>query len=194
MPDEAGEDDDIASPPPIPSEEDIARFQARPPEKPSLLKWWILLFVIIVVIVGSLFYFRRNVVALYPPMSKLYTVLGLGGDVLGSGLEIPDYRIESRLDGNKRVITIKGEIRNTTSHVIDVPLLFGAIKDSRGKELRIWSFHAEEPRVLAGESVAYETEVENPPRGGVNVSITFTTEAEMAARKAQAAQAARAKH
>ena len=181
------EDEPVASPPPIPTEEEIARFQAKPPQaKPSTLKWWILLFLVIVVVVGSLFYYRREVVAIYQPMNKLYTVLGLGGDVLGSGLKIPDYTIVSRQEGNKRILSIKGEIKNTTSHVIDVPLLFGAIKDSKDNELRIWSFRAKEPRVLAGESVAYETEIPNPPRGGVNVSITFTTEAEMEAKKAMA--------
>ena len=104
--------------------------------------------------------------------------------MLGSGLEIPDYDIVSRQEGNKRILSIKGEIKNTTAHVLDVPLLFGAIKDSEGQELRIWSFSAKEPRVLAGEAVAYETEVSNPPRGGINVSITFTTELEMEAKKA----------
>ncbi|MDD9929093.1 MAG: hypothetical protein OXR03_24980, partial [Rhodospirillaceae bacterium] len=188
------DEDAMASPPPIPSEEEIARFQTKPPaEKKSTLMWWILLLVVIILIVGSLFVFRRDIVAFYPPTNKLYAVLGFGGDVLGSGLEIPDHAIVSRQEGNKRILSIKGEIKNTTSHVLDVPLLFGAIKDSKGKELRIWSFRAKEPRVLAGEAVAYETEVPNPPRGGVNVSITFTTEAEMEAKKAMAQKASRAK-
>ena len=162
---EAFDEDAMASPPPIPSEEEIARFQTKPPaEKKSTLMWWILLLVVIILIVGSLFVFRRDIVAFYPPTNKLYAVLGFGGDVLGSGLEIPDYAIVSRQEGNKRTLSIKGEIKNTTSHVLDVPLLFGAIKDSKGKELRIWSFRAKEPRVLAGEAVAYETEVPNPLR------------------------------
>jgi predicted Zn finger-like uncharacterized protein len=175
----------IASPPPIPSEEEIARFQSNlPTKKKSTLIWWIVLLVVVVLVVGSLFVFRRDIVAFYPPANKLYMVLGPSADVLGSGLEIPDYDIVSRQEGNKRILSIKGEIKNTTAHVLDVPLLFGAIKDSKGQELRIWSFSAKEPRVLAGEAVAYETEVSNPPRGGINVSITFTTELEMEAKKA----------
>jgi len=159
------DEDAMASPSPIPSEEEIARFQTKPPaEKKSTLMWWILLLVVIILIVGSLFVFRRDIVAFYPPTNKLYAVLGFGGDVLGSGLEIPDYAIVSRQEGNKRILSIKGEIKNTTSHVLDVPLLFGAIKDSKGKELRIWSFRMKEPRVLAGETMAYEAEVPNPPR------------------------------
>ena len=175
----------IAPPPPIPSEEEIARFQSNlPTKKKSTLIWWIVLLVVVVLVVGSFFVFRRDIVAFYPPANKLYMVLGPSANVLGSGLEIPDYDIVSHQEGNKRILSIKGEIKNTTAHVLDVPLLFGAIKDSEGQELRIWSFSAKEPRVLAGEAVAYETEVSNPPRGGINVSITFTTELEMEAKKA----------
>lgn len=188
---EDADDEAIATPPPIPTEEEIARFQAKPPPaKKSTLKWWILLLVIVIAIVGTVFAMPRKIVSIYPPMNKLYAVFGMASNVLGSGLEIPDYQIESRLEGQTRVIKIKGIIKNTTSHVLDVPLLLGTIKDSKGKELRIWSFKPKEPRVLAGESVDYETELKNPPRGGVNVSITFITEKEMEARKA-AAQAAR---
>ena len=181
------EDEAYTSPPPIPTEEEIARFQTKPqPDKNSTLKWWILLFVVIVAVVSCLFYFRRDLVALYPPTNKLYAVLGMASDVLGSGLEIPDYEIESREEGQDRILAIKGKVKNTTSHVVDVPTLSGTIKDSKGKVLRIWFFSAKEPRVLAGESVDYESELKNPPRGGVNVSITFITKAEMEAKKAAA--------
>ncbi len=183
-----------ASPPPIPSEEEIARFQSKPPaKKESTLMWWISLLVVIVLLVGSLFVFRRDIVAFYPPTHKFYTVLGYGTDVLGSGLEIPEYAIVSRQEGNKLILAINGEIKNTTSHVLDVPLLFGSIRDSKGKDLHIWSFRAEAPRVLAGETVAFETEAPDLPRIGVNVSIAFTTEAEMEAKQAMAESTPRTK-
>ena len=185
------EDEAFASPPPIPTEEEIARFQTKPqPERKSTLKWWILLFVGVVVVVGCLFYFPRDIVAFYPPTNKLYAALGMASDVLGSGLEITDYDIQSRQEGQVRAI--KGKVKNTTSHVIDVPPLIGTIKDSKNKVLRIWFFRTKEPRVLPGESVVYETELRNPPRGGTKVDITFITEAEMDVRKA-AAKSSRAK-
>ncbi len=183
------EDEPESLPPPIPTEEEIAQFQAKPDVRPSTLKWWILLLVVIVLVVGSLVAAPRYIVAMYPPMNKLYVLIGMGSDVLGSGLEISDNKIETRPDGKDRVVTIKGEIKNTTGHVVDVPLLRGAIKDSSGKDLRIWSFRTKEPRVLAGEAISYETEIRNPPRGGVNVNIIFTEEAEMEAERARAKEA-----
>lgn len=181
------EDEAYTSPPPIPTEEEIAHFQTKPqPDKYSTFKWWILLCVVIVAVVSCLFYFRRDLVALYPPTNKLYAVFGMASDVLGSGLKIADYEIESREEGQDRILTIKGKVKNTTSHVVDVPTLSGTVKDSKGKVLRIWYFRAKEPRVLAGKSVDYESELKNPPRGGVNVSITFITKAAMEAKKAAA--------
>lgn len=118
-------------------------------------------------------------------MSKLYAMFGMAGDVLGSGLEIPDYQIETRPDGKDRLVVIKGQIKNTTEHVIDVPLLRGSVKDSKGIELYVWWFQTKEPRVLGGEAVTYETEIRNPPRGGVNVSVTFAEDAEMEREKAR---------
>ncbi len=186
------EEDEFISSPPIPSEEEIAQFQAKPPETKSILKWWVLLLVVIVVLVGTVFSLPRYIVALYPPSNKLYMLVGMGGDVLGSGLEIPDYKIESRLDGKDRIVLIKGEIKNTTDHVMDVPLIRGSVRNAKEKELYVWWFKTKEPRVLGGESVLYETEIRNPPRGGVNVSVTFTQESEMEAEKARV-KGARAK-
>ena len=74
----------------------LPRLLEQSSEKESTLMWWVLLLVVIILIVGSLFVFRRDIVAFYPPTNKLYAVLGFGGDVLGSGLEIPDYAIVSR--------------------------------------------------------------------------------------------------
>lgn len=139
----------------------------------------------IALLVAGLFFYSRDIVAMYPPSNKLFTMLGMGGNVLGSGLEIPDYKIETRPDGKDRLVVIKGEIKNTTGHVIDVPLLRGTVKDSKDKELYVWWFRTKEPRVLGGETVTYETEIRNPPRGGVNVSVTFAEDAEMDKEKAR---------
>ena len=65
----------------------------------------------------------------------------------------------------------------------------GSVKDSRGKELFIWSFKTKDPRVLAGEKNSFETEIRNPPPGGTQLSITFTRESEMMAEKKRAKEA-----
>jgi hypothetical protein len=116
--------------------------------------------------------------------------IGLPTDTLGYGLKINDPKTTQRTEGNDRILVIEGEIENETGDVIDVPLLRGAVKNTRGKELYIWSFKTKEPRVLAGEKNAYRTEIRNPPPGATQLSITFTRESEMMAEKAKARAAA----
>jgi len=180
------------APPPIPTEEEIASFQAKPSSAKSTIKWWILLLVIIAGLVGGGVYYSRAIVAVYPASKKLFLAIGMQVDVLGDGLKIAEYNVAQRIEGKNRIVSIKGEIHNTTSRVIDLPLMRGSVVNTKGKELYVWTFKTKEPRVLAGEKVSYQTEVRNPPRGGVNISVTFTTEAEMAAERA-ALKEARAK-
>ena len=170
------------SPPPIPTEEQIAQFQLRPaPEKRSMLVGWIVLGVLIVGVVTGGLYFRKTVAVLYPPSNKLFMAIGFSADTLGYGLTILTPQTIARLDGKDQVLTIKGEIENTQSKVADIPLLRGAVRNTAQKELYVWTFKADDARILPGEKVIYSTEVRNPPRGGTGLNITFTRAEEAAA-------------
>ena len=96
------------SPPPIPSEEDIARFQARPPPTKSTMIWWIVLFVVIVALVTGTVFFRRDIAAFYPPSNRLFLAIGLPTDTLGYGLKIHDPKTSQRSEGDDRILVIKG--------------------------------------------------------------------------------------
>ena len=181
--------DSPPSPLPIPSEEDIARFQLRPTTTKSTIIWWVVLFAVIVALVTGTVFFRRDIAALYPPSNRLFLAIGLPTDTLGYGLKIHDPKMSQRSEGENRILVITGEIENETGDVIDVPLLRGAVKNARGRELFVWSFKTKEPRVLAGEKNPYETEVRNPPPGASQPSITFTRESEMLAEKKRAMKA-----
>lgn len=196
--DEDGDDDDTddddfdeaPSPPPIPSEEEIARYQTRPVRTRSLLPWWIALFVCIAGMVAAVIYFSKAIVSVYPAANKLYTAIGLPVDTLGYGLEIVSPTTSQREDGGDQVIVVSGAIRNTTNEVLDVPLLRGELKNSQGRTLFIWSFETEEPRVLPGESNEYETEIRNPPPGATDLNISFTRQEEIDAERQRAREAA----
>ena len=178
------------SPPPLPSAEDLARFQARLPPTKSTIILWIVLFVFIVGLVTGTIYFRRHIAALYPQSNGLFLAIGLPTDTLGYGLKIHDPKMSQRTEGNDRILVIKGEIENETGSVIDIPLLRGAVKNARGQEMFVWSFKTKEPRVLAGEKNAYETEIRNPPPGATHLNITFNRESEMMAERKRAKEAA----
>jgi hypothetical protein len=162
------------SPPPIPTEEQIAQFQMRPDSKKrSMLVWWTVLGVLIVSVVVGGFVFRKDIAVLYPPSNKLFMAIGIPADTLGYGLKILTPKTLARLDGNDRVLSIKGEIENTLSKVVDIPLLRGAVRNTAQEDLHVWTFKADDARILPGEKVLYSTEVRNPPRGGTGLNFTF---------------------
>lgn len=182
--------DAAPTPPPIPTEEEIARYQSRPVKSRSLLLWWIVLFTLIVLMSLGAILFSRDIVSVYPAANKLYAAVGILVNTLGYGLEIPNPETSQREDGSDRIIIVTGEIKNTTGDVLDVPLLRGELKNAQGKTLFIWSFNTKEPRVLAGEGAAYETEIKNPPPGATELNISFTRQEEIDAERQQAREAA----
>ena len=146
-----------------------------------MLVWWTVLGVLIVAVVVGGFAFRKTIAVLYPPSNKLFMAIGIPADTLGYGLKIHTPKTIARLDGNDRVLSIKGEIENTQSKVVDIPLLRGAVRNTTQEDLYVWTFKADDARILPGEKVLYSTEVRNPPRGGTGLNFTFTKAGEAAA-------------
>ena len=160
---------DFLDAPPIPPESRFERLP--PPNESSTLKYWILLFVLIAGVVAGAILLRKDIVAFYPPANKLFMTLGLPADTLGHGLAILKPDTAQRIEGDQRVLEVSGKIENTSGDVIDTPLLRAALLDTKGNELASWTFKAAQPRILPGEKIDYRTEIANPPRGGLAISV-----------------------
>ena len=175
----------MGEPPPISTEADIAKFQMRPEmaehAKRTILFAWVALGLLITTVVLGGLMFRTTIAVIYPPSNKLFMAIGFPADTLGHGLEILKPQTIARMDGKDKVLSIKGQIENMGSKVIDIPLLRGAVRNTAQKDLHVWTFKADDARILPGEKVAYSTEVRNPPRGGTGLNFTFTKVDEAAA-------------
>jgi hypothetical protein len=173
------------SPPPIPTEAQIAQFQLRPEKagrtKQAMFFAWIALGLLVVTVVVGGLMFRTSIAVLYPPSNKLFMAIGYPADTLGHGLTILKPQTIARMDGKDQVLSIKGQIENTVDNVIDIPLLRGAVRNTAQEDLHVWTFKADDARILPGEKVGYTTEVRNPPRGGTGLNFTFTKPEEAAA-------------
>ncbi len=152
--------------------------RARPYRKRVTWKPLLLLAATTVILVSSFFYFSRSIVTTYPPLREIYNAFGGEDRILGAGLNIPGYAFKTKRVGGDRVITVTGEIRNTTRHVQEIPILRAIISNADGMVLHFWSFRAKKSRISGGGSVAYETTIRNPPVGGTILTITFTRTAD----------------
>ncbi|MEQ8602325.1 MAG: zinc-ribbon domain-containing protein [Marivibrio sp.] len=161
--------------PPLGPDEEIVPRQRQPKTvKKSPLGAWIFLLVLVVGVCVGGFFFRHDIVKAYRPANAIFSAIGFPVDTLGFGLELPAPKSQAIIDGDQRTLRITGEIRNTTAEPIDAPLLRGALRNAQGDDLTVWTFEAAEERILPGETVSYETEVENPPRGATGLFVTFT--------------------
>ena len=190
-PDDAGaeDDDDLGAPPPppmmdgpepppIPSEADFRPRSTVPMRRKSPLAAWIVLFLIVLLSGAAAYSFQKQIVSLYPPAAKIYHTFGIQVDLLGHGLELPEPEAEAVIDGDKRRLLIKGSMTNTTDETIVIPKLGGVLKDATGGILHEWVFEAEKPEAFPGETIAYESVVEDPPRGATSLEVTFKTDKE----------------
>lgn len=171
----AGEPPLAAEPPPIPPGDDfVVRQRAPKVEKKSPVMAWVILLVIVVGALGIGFFFQRDIVAAYPPMAKVYGWVGLTPNLVGYGLDKPNVAeaVTEVTDDGIRLI-LRGEINSTIDDRVELPLLRGALLDSDGQELHVWTFRADKPDVLPGEGVPFETSVMNPPEGVVEAEISF---------------------
>ena len=117
-----------------------------------------------------------EVISYYPLSASIYQQLGLLRP-LGEGLRILPARTETlENDDGQKTLLVVGEIFNTRSgsqDVLDVPLLRGALIDSNEREVRVWTFRAEEDRILPNERIIYRTEIGDPPTNVRALKITF---------------------
>ncbi len=165
-----------ADPPPIPPK--LVKRQPAAVKPKSSAKAWLFLLLLIFATVTSVFFFRKDIVSIYPPAHKFFEKIGLGVDVLGYGLELPKATASRTVNGDKIIWVISGKIVNITDEILALPLLQGVLKDAKSTILISWVFKADEKMVLPGDAISYETKVENPPRGGTDLSITFISNAE----------------
>jgi hypothetical protein len=121
------------------------------------------------------FQYRDDIVAYYPPAADFYQSIGLL-QPLGEGLKILPARTETLENDGEKTLLVVGEIYNTRTDakgVLDIPLLRGALIDANEREVRVWTFRAEEERILPNERIVYRTEIGDPPSNVRALVITF---------------------
>jgi predicted Zn finger-like uncharacterized protein len=116
---------------------------------------------------------RDEVVQLWPPAAKLYSMVGLPALPPGSGLEFRKPNSRRDKENGVPVLIIEGEIANTTNLARDVPKLKVELRDRDGNELQNWIFAASESRVLPGASVPFHTTILQPSDAATGVVVTF---------------------
>jgi predicted Zn finger-like uncharacterized protein len=151
------------------------RRRPPPPRKRGrgTLAGWILLLLFIAGIAAGGWFERDRIVAQFPQFADLYALLGIPVTPPGPVLSLIDVDLTSKEIEGETVITVHGVVSNISDRKQQVPTLQARLTDSAGAVLAEWTFEAPQSELDAGASVAFETDIKNPPKGAQNLGITF---------------------
>jgi predicted Zn finger-like uncharacterized protein len=114
-------------------------------------------------------------------MRSIYATLGLstapevnqpsGANVLRIAYPPPPPAVELENGGMRQ--RISGSIENPTSQTVRIPNLKGTMMDAQGNVVFTWTFPPPAEQLIGGQSVAFDTSVQDFPRTARNLRIGF---------------------
>ncbi len=134
---------------------------------------WVLLMAILLSGAVAAIAARDDVVALWPPATRLYAMVGLPVTPPGIGLELRKTVPTFTTENGVRTLVVEGEIANVTQTARDIPPLKVVLRDRDGGELQSLSFSVAEQRLLPGESIPFRTTVPQPNPAATSILVTI---------------------
>jgi predicted Zn finger-like uncharacterized protein len=116
---------------------------------------------------------REQVVALWPPATRLYSMVGLAVQPPGMGLELRKTTPLFTTENGVRTLVVEGEVANISQIARDVPTLKVVLRDRDGAELQALHFDVAEQRLLPGASVPFRTSIPQPNPAAASVLVTI---------------------
>jgi predicted Zn finger-like uncharacterized protein len=144
----------------------------RRSRQPGAAVAWFALVLALLVVLGAAVAARDAVVSAWPPAGRLYTVLGLATEPPGTGLEFRNVTTARRLEADREVVVIEGEVVNVSNRDRQVPALRAALTTG-DRELSNWTFEATQSRLLPGESARFATRTDEPAEEATGLSLRF---------------------
>lgn len=161
---------------PTASESVLRRRKPIPYKEPRrLANWagWAALAVIVAAIIGGGVVAREQIVAVWPPASKLYELVGLSLPETATGLELRNVRSARESVGGDTVLLIEGEIVNVSASVQDIPVIVIALRDADEREIDRWTVSLPQSRLLPGEVAAFASRKDKLPPETKGLVVRF---------------------
>jgi predicted Zn finger-like uncharacterized protein len=115
--------------------------------------------------------FPEQVVRIAPAAISAYKAVGR--DINIYGLDVRRIEMQHILQDGTRVLTVKGEIANTSGSERKIPSLRFGLRDAGGKEVYQWTLDSGARPLMPGESTSFVTRVASPPETAKDIQIRF---------------------
>lgn len=171
-------------PPPIPPVPDLSAvpetrngLAGAEPKRATGAGWAVLALTVIGVVLAG-YAGRDQLIAAWPPAAKLYDVLGIphqGAQIVsqlaGGGLVVRDVEsLWAETDGTM-TLTVRGTVTNQSEVERAVPPLVVWLAADDDRQLQSWGLTVDAESLAPGESVPFETSIENPTEEAKRVEI-----------------------
>ncbi|MEO1248370.1 MAG: DUF3426 domain-containing protein [Pseudomonadota bacterium] len=171
-------------PPPIPPAPDLSAVPetrnglAGTEPKRATGAGWALLGLAVIGVVLAGYAGRDQLISAWPPAAKLYDVLGIPhegaqivSELAGGGLVVTD--VESLWDDadGTMTLTVRGTVANQSEVERAVPPLVVWLAAEDDRQLQSWGLTLDTESLAPGESVPFETSIENPTEDAKRVEI-----------------------
>jgi predicted Zn finger-like uncharacterized protein len=124
---------------------------------------------VVAVALAGFLIFREGIARAVPVTQPIYAALGFEVNVFGIELRRIAYDL-AKQDG-VTMLTVTGEVSNTTSDERPVPMIRVALRGDHANELHAWTFHPGVSTLKAGESYAFHDVLAKPPSDFVEMEV-----------------------
>lgn len=126
---------------------------------------------ILALLMGGGYYFRTEVVRLFPDLAGVYASVGLNVNVVG--LEFRNVKTLRSVKSGGDMMVVSGRIQNVTGQKVKVPAVVVTLYDEASMALYSWSVAPVVSLIDPGDSVEFETQLNAAPEGVTRVKLTF---------------------
>jgi predicted Zn finger-like uncharacterized protein len=136
---------------------------------PSRGTWPAIAVAMVAVVIAGFLIFRDGIARAVPATEPIYAALGFDVNVFGVELRRIAYDL-AKQDG-VTMLTVTGEVANTTSEERPVPMIRVALRGEHAHELHVWTFQPGVSSLKAGESYAFHDVLAKPPADFVEMEV-----------------------
>jgi predicted Zn finger-like uncharacterized protein len=153
----------------------------RPPPKPARRRnggasvAWMALALVVLIVIGGTVVAKDSILEAWPASARVYAAFGMMGGTSSAGLELRKVSWKRETADNVPLLSIEGEVANTSQGVRSVPRIRAAVVGKDGQELKSWVFAPPKVNLIPGESVPFHTELKNPPDGAERLTMIFAS-------------------
>ncbi len=181
------EADKIPDPPPIPQQLIRNNPKPEPKKKKGIIGW--IIFLLLLAGIGAGGYFAKDqVIEMWPPIAKVYDMVGLDVPHVGEGLDIRELPPTREEEDGVDVLVVRAEIVNISEEPRALPYLLIELLDPLDRVVQrkkvpliydesLVSTGAEMPMqqqmLPVGESMEVETKIRRPNPTATRLQVTF---------------------